>query len=528
MPISMKQYQKLLLKREARELVGRRGVHLWLMVLMLIATFASIAFSEGSQNYLKYRMADPFTNWVSIAKSNDDASIDNESFNKFRDSLYLDENKARYDYRDVLISMKQSFTMGHLNGRNDFITGRFFEHLNTVLIHKVLSKDNVVEGCRVDSTLLSDESMGLIITEKTAERLGYSSKKLPPYIHYWAHNEGVDSIGLQLKDEKFLPVALPVLAVVNRLPNNAQMVGNIHLFEQLRNGSGNAPFDFTAHRNDYQRQLTYFVAEGLEEDFKQTMKKMIPDSIQNKYNIMEAGDNFQYMRTWKSGTIMQVNLGDASISLDVYQTVANALANHYTDATEVCQIYNFDTQKVETPRSMFLAVEFNTLNHIHEFEEFAKKYHIQMELEQVRTMENFVAVTQMASILSGAMVLFSIICIIMFMVNMLQNYFQKVKRNIGTFKAFGMNGRELISVYILLLIMIVFAAVIIALLLTWTLQVLLPLFGIEKDGFNYLSLWHSTTYVATIVIFLATVCTVVIVMTRLLSQTPGDLIYDRN
>ena len=114
------------------------------------------------------------------------------------------------------------------------------------------------------------------------------------------------------------------------------------------------------------------------------------------------------------------------------------------------------------------------------------------------------------------------------MVNMLQNYFQKVKRNIGTFKAFGMNGRELISVYILLLIMIVFAAVIIALLLTWTLQVLLPLFGIEKDGFNYLSLWHSTTYVATIVIFLATVCTVVIVMTRLLSQTPGDLIYDRN
>ena len=524
----MKQYQKLLLKREAKELIGRHGSHLWLLVLMLVATFVSIAFSEGSQNYLKYRMADPFTNWVSIAKSNDDAGADNETFNKFRDSLYLDENKERYDYRDVLISMKQSFTMGNLNGRNDFITGRFFEHLNTELIKKVLSEDNVVEGCRIDSTLLVDESMGIIITEKTAERLGYSALNLPPYIHYWAHNEGVDSIGLQLKDEKFLPVALPVLAVVNRLPNNAQMVANIHLFEQLRNGSGNAPFDFTAHRNDYQRQLSFFVADGLEEDFKKTIKKFIPDSLQLKYSIMEAGDNYKYMRTWKPGSIIQVNLGDASIPLDVYQVLANALATHYADATKVCQVYNFDTQKVETPRSMFLAVEFNTLNHIHEFEEFARRYHIQMELEQVRTMENFVAVTQMASILSGAMVLFSIVCIIMFMVNMLQSYFQKVKRNIGTFKAFGMNGRELISVYILLLVIIVFAAVVISLLFTWALQGLLPFFGIGKDGFNYLSLWHSTTYVATIVIFAATVFTVVIVMTRLLSQTPGDLIYDRN
>ena len=109
----------------------------------------------------------------------------------------------------------------------------------------------------------------------------------------------------------------------------------------------------------------------------------------------------------------------------------------------------------------------------------------------------------------------------------LQPYFQKVKRNIGTFKAFGMNGRELVLVYVLLLIMMVVAAVVIALLLTWALQGVLPQMGIEKDGFNYLSLWRITTYVATIVIILATVCTVVLVMARMLSQTPGDLIYDR-
>jgi ABC-type antimicrobial peptide transport system permease subunit len=116
----------------------------------------------------------------------------------------------------------------------------------------------------------------------------------------------------------------------------------------------------------------------------------------------------------------------------------------------------------------------------------------------------------------------------MFMVNMLQGYFQKVKRNIGTFKAFGMNGRELIQVYVIILVAIVCAGVVFALLATWAIQGFLPMIGVEKEGFNYLSLWNITTYVATIVIFISTILTVVIVMTRLLSQTPGDLIYDRN
>ena len=179
-------------------------------------------------------------------------------------------------------------------------------------------------------------------------------------------------------------------------------------------------------------------------------------------------------------------------------------------------------------RGSFLSVEFRSLKHIREFESFAKRNGIQLEMEQVHSKENFNAVTVMAGILSAAMVIFSIVCIIMFMVNMLQSYFQKVKRNIGTFKAFGMNGTELIQVYVLILVMIVFASVVLALFITWCIQGLLPVMGVVKDGFNYLSLWNTTTYIATIVIFVCTVFTVIIVMTRLLSQTPGDLIYDRN
>lgn len=522
----MKQYQKLLLRRESRELVGRRGCNLWLLVLMLVATFASIAFSEGSQIYLKNRMADPFTNWVSISRISDDSKTDNETFNEFRDSLYIDKNKKQYDYRDVLISMKQSFTMLGI-GRNDYLTGRFFEHLNTPLIRKVLSEENIVKGCQVDTTLFSDKTMGIIITIKAAERLGFDEQHLPAYISYLAYNEGGDSIGLRLEEKKYLPVALPVLAVVHRLPNNAQMLAGTHLYQQLSGDNHNKPFDFIDHRNDYQRQLTFFVADELVEDFQKTIKSIVPNSLGNSVIINEAGENYNDMRTWKTGRMLQIDLGDASIPLKVYQDIANAIAKHFTDPTQVCQVYQLAVEQMETPQSMYLSIEFNTLNRIHEFEEFATRHHIQMELEQVRTMENFVAVTHMAAILSAAMVIFSIICIIMFMVNMLQGYFQKVKRNIGTFKAFGMNGLELIQVYVLLLIIIVCSGVVIALMLTWGLQGILPMLGVEKDGYNYLCLWNTTTYIATGVILASTVCTVVLVMTRLLSQTPGDLIYDR-
>ena len=149
-------------------------------------------------------------------------------------------------------------------------------------------------------------------------------------------------------------------------------------------------------------------------------------------------------------------------------------------------------------------------------------------MSQVSSKENFNAVSVMANILSWAMIVFSMVCIIMFIVNMLQSYFQKVKRNMGTFKAFGISSSELINVYVLILLVIVISAIIISLSVTWLIQLLLPVLGLLKDGqFNYLSLWNMKTVWSVIIVIVATVVTVRVVMTRLLRQTPGDLIYDR-
>ena len=163
------------------------------------------------------------------------------------------------------------------------------------------------------------------------------------------------------------------------------------------------------------------------------------------------------------------------------------------------------------------------------FQEFAKsQYNIDIEMSQISAKENFNEVSIMANILSWTMIVFAIVCIILFIVNLLQSYFQKVKRNLGTFKAFGMGNYELILVYVLIMMATICTSIVVSLTLTCFIQELLSIIGIQKDGmYEYLSLWSSKTFWAVIVIIIASIYTVYTVMRNLLKDTPGNLIYDR-
>ena len=526
----MKQYLRLLLAREAKEVVGRRCTNLWLLTLVLVATFTSIAFSEGSMIYLEDRMADPFTNWVSIKKE----SLNDDKFNNFHELLHRQENADRYDYQDVLMDQYLGLNIqGPQDGRIEYLSIRFFEHINSSILKKILDKDNVLEGCVVDSTILIDKTFGFIVTLDALKKIGFSDKDLPAYIYYLgpvseehAHDLDFDSLGLKpltLGNTQYLRIALPILAIVHKLPNNVDMVSANFFYEQYHYNDITNPFDVTTHESTYLHRLIYWVSDEVGQD---TFSRFVSQKGTDVTVYDESEANIA-MKPWKKGKMLQVDVGGEHQPIEVFTAIDEAVSNQWNE-TKVQRVYQLDTEEHPSLRSDYLSVEFRSLKHIREFEAFAKKYGISLEMELVHSLENFNAVTVMASILSAAMVIFSIVCIIMFMVNMLQSYFQKVKRNIGTFKAFGMNGTELIQVYVLILVAIVCSSVILALLITWGIQGLLPVIGVEKDGFNYLSLWNTTTYIATFVIFLSTVLTVIFVMVRMLSQTPGDLIYDRN
>lgn len=519
----MKQYLKLLMAREGREVLGKKGSNLWLLTMVLVATFTSIAFSEGSMIYLRDKMEDPFTNWVSITKADDD-----NTFIAFREALNDPENMSRFGYTEVQMDQYNNYTIQGVDQKHQhYLECRFFEHMNTPLVHAILSEDNLIEGCVIDSALLVDKSFGIILSFDAAKRLGYSQEKLPLYVYYLAAAQGADSLGLKLIEEEFMPVPLPVLAVVRRLPGNVDIVASNYFYEQSHLNDNTNPFDFCKHE-EYQHHLYYYANGDLEESsFSKSVLELLPDSLKSNFQILE-NEYLSFMKPWKAGRILQIEMENKQLPRQVYQDLDFQIYKKYS-RDDVVRVYELATEEHPSQRSAYLSISFASLDSIRSFEKFAKNnYRIQLEMAQVSSKENFNAVTIMARILSAAMVIFSIVCIIMFLVNMLQSYFQKVKRNLGTFKAFGMSTGELIQVYVIILIMIVCTAVILALSSTWILQLLLPLVGIEKEGFNYLSLWNGTTYFAAAVVILSTICTVCFVMIRMLKQTPGDLIYDRN
>ncbi len=521
----LSEHLQLLIKRESKEVLGRRYANLWLLTLVLSAMFISIAFSNGSMNYLSYKMNDPFTNWVNISNG-----YGSSEFERFHQEIEEPDIQDHYGFSDVEADKQFSLTFIGDTGDSYYLQNRFFGNIKSALVEAILSEDNVVGGCAVDFDRLSNQTVGFIITEDALHKLKYSLDNVPAYLDHLSSSVGADTLGVELIDGIFAAAPVPLLGVVKRLPGNMDMIAARYFFEQFNN---DPLYPFDLNREEYQKSLIFFADESVnKEQIFEAAIAAAPDSLKNSLGIVtDSHDSYKQLTTWKSGEIYTLTVEDINtVPVEAIQQISKGILSAFKGKADVKRLFDYEGTDHTLPEYDFLSVNFSTLDSIRPFEAYAKdNFNVQIEMSQVNAKENFNAVSVMANILSWAMIVFSMVCIIMFIINMLQSYFQKVKRNLGTFKAFGMNSQSLISVYSLIIIVIVVTATILALVLTWCIQELLPLFGVLKDGsFDYLSLWSMKTLWSVLIIFVATLLTVRIVMGRMLRSTPGDLIYDRN
>ena len=267
-------------------------------------------------------------------------------------------------------------------------------------------------------------------------------------------------------------------------------------------------------------------------DFDEGALQFIPDSIRHNATVKITEERIQErLCSWRSGCVKTV-YPDGRPPLHVINKIEKGILQKY-GSRGVTRVYDYDESLRERDRELGidngLSIRFNKLDSIRSFEQYMKDhYQLQIEMSQVNSKENFNAVSTMANILTFALLLFSIMSIVIFIVNMMQSYFQKVRKNLGTFKAFGISTRELTKSYIAIIVAIVTTALVIALAFTGTVELLLRVLGIMKDGaYSWLVLWNTNTLLAIVVILICTVVSILIVMRRLLRQTPGNLIYDR-
>lgn len=505
-------YFNLFVRREGKVVLGKGYSNLWLLTAVLTLTFLAIAFSNASLKYLAFKMDDPFINWVDIQNDYGEGDIDGllqglSEVNNM-DEFHFVNHQVDYTYNIQVFGRQET--------QIQYPSCVFFESFaENPLLAKILEEQ--VDDQAIDFGGLSDDMVGLIVTRDLIKKLGYD--ETPAYIDLCKYGDHADTLGFHLyKGMAHVPV--PVIAVVSRLPMNADIVSTKFFLAQFRN---DYTYPFLLDNRKYTESLVYYVPGNVNVDeFKSFISHESGDSCY-------VADSFiPEMRSFKPGSLVSLSGYSSGLSSDYTFLLDEKIMGEYGDYG-VKRVYDYDFSNYNLSRGDFISVQFKDLNKISDFESFVKEnYKVRIEMSQINAKENFNAVTIMANILSWAIIVFSIICIMLFVINLLQSYFQKVKKNLGTFKAFGISNAELISVYVLIMLVTICAAVIISLAFTSVVQALFPVLGILKDGtFNYLSLWNSKTVFSIMIILVCSVVTVYSVMRRLLSATPGDLIYDR-
>jgi ABC-type antimicrobial peptide transport system permease subunit len=321
------------------------------------------------------------------------------------------------------------------------------------------------------------------------------------------------------------PIPMPVLAVVERLPGNVDMIASIYQYEQI--GAESYPFNLYFHAEDYAKDLHYFVPATVDyEEFSNDVNTLAKELTDVELDITNEFLYAPEIEPFKDGDFVTISADD--VDYNIWKAINDEVLSIY-GAKDVHRVFEYDFGRSTLPTTGFISIHFQDLDMLSEFEKYiSSEYDVKIEMSQINAKQNFNAVSAMGNILSWAIIAFAIIAIILFIVNLLQSYFQKVKRNLGTFKAFGISNRDLISVYVLILGAIILAAVVLSVSVTWFIQGGLHICGILKDGmFDYLSLWSVKTVCSIAIIVVASVYTVGAVMHKLLKATPGDLIYDR-
>ena len=515
------------MKRECRVVLGPHAANLWLLTLVLTATFFAIAFSAASTDYLEDKMNDPFTNWVNI-----DTGADDDMINALKLALDDDSIQRRFGYNGIQTEVNSSLSLVDKDGISRLFSTLFYEDLTSDLIRAVLNEDNLIDGCSISPDSLSNSSLGIVMTADAMTHLGYDENQWPAYVDYHSRSINADTLGIAMLDYEYARAPLPLLAVVKRLPMNKEAIASKYLNEVRKKSGMDCPIDLN-HEN-YAKELFYFVPEGVEGFTSDSLRAWLPSSMKGYINEVWSQDQpLDKLRSWKNGSIVKVYVTpDPPLSLSEINGLEHEITEHFYPMG-VERIYNYDTMEPgdytnedrEGERDNVISAHFTTLDSIGAFEYFVKsKFGLQIEMTQVNAKKNFWAVSEMAGVLTAAMIIFSLVSIIIFIVNMMHNYFQKVKRNLGTFKAFGVSNNGLLQVYTVIIFGIVAVALAITLVLVWIVEILLPL---REGHYTYLTLWNPITGWAIVVISVSVLVCILLVMKRLLRFTPGDLIYDR-
>ena len=182
-----------------------------------------------------------------------------------------------------------------------------------------------------------------------------------------------------------------------------------------------------------------------------------------------------------------------------------------------------------------ISVEFPNLDNIKGFKAYlAEEHEIDIDMAEIESRENYNFVAKLTRIISIILMIFSILSICLYISNLLRNHLEKIKMNIGTFLAFGIDNRALERIYLSIICYVLVSTMTLGLMASWLIGSIgsisfgLDILGIKiEENQTYFSQFSWWTICLIGIVMIISYLVIKQITNKIFKQTPGDLLYER-
>ena len=480
--MNIKQFFKEIAIPVFRAVIGKNGKRLILLISILFTSILVLGLANSAKVLLKEKMDDPFIRFIDVSNP-----------------IQTPKSKEKFDVRAAdslvktpLLSLKQDYSKVIINWRDFKFMGKtkqlkgvqlteddiFYKHLMDKKNKLILTKNK-----------FSDKGYGIIVSLKFFKDFGIVIDK-----ESWDTHSFVT-----IMDKHSNPVNIPIAAVVKELRHNCSFAISENLLETL--------YYHTSELQQDDTKKTYFIAGNFDIIPKYFYKVSSPNLSDNCY---------------KGG--MLISTADTSLKCDLKGSI------------EVLDLTADNTLSIQQTKLdiSFYSFFLNDLSKAKEIsDKIDKKYGLQIEQSKIKAKDDFDFFDKITNLLYFALLAFSMLSIILFIVNILMSHLEKNKRSLGTLKAFGLSNGYILALYCSISLFLVSFCF----MLSFILSKLLGSFAI--DIFVWLNKWKNASELGfkfinfdlRMLILAMVIVPSLFILLRIFKFlhkiTPGDLIYER-
>jgi len=508
-----REFYAIFFKREFIELLGYRKTNFWFLSAVLFCTFIAVGYADGSLKYLASKMKDPYVNWLNVEIPYE-KSYEVEDIKK-----QLNETALSDEFQYQIVTSYKNYPLVFWNNlRKDAFKakGRTLA-MNDPLLAEIGNPKNLVRG----EVFRDNKDIGLIVTERFLKEFGYQS------------DDSYVLMSVYLNADEYRSVPVPVRAVVKDLPNLSLVAYTPYFYTQRILSATTNPFNPTYNQDI----VLHFPGDRTKADaFYGEVTQYLSEQPEYKEldpNVLIIENTMSY----RSGFDAVISFYPKPAGLSVLDSIyANISSRFSLEKYGYFRIYEYKLSDIEGKIDYdFIAVNFLNLKKVRGFKDhLLNNFKLEVDMAQIEALENYNYVSGLTYTTLFFLLIFCVLSIGLFIANLLKAHLSKIKENIGTFMAFGVDNRMLTYVYTSIFLIfgalsslsgIVSAAILgysgsIKLFLRWS--------GITVDATqSYFSLLNLNVIAVLLFIFISVVISVKVITNAIFSNSPGDLIYGR-